>query len=192
MAKPDAKAAETTGAAPPAKKKKLLIIVVALVLVLAIAGGGAFFLLKSKKNPDEHAEDEESTEVKKKDDKKKEAHPPVFLTLDSFTVNLVKEASNDQYLQVALSVELEDSAAETALKANMPRVKNAITMLLSDKKASELLPKEGKEKLANELKDAINEILEPAPPKKAKKGDKAKAAAEGPTKAVLFTSFIIQ
>ena len=70
----------------------------------------------------------------------------------------------------------------------MPKIRNNITLLLSSKKASELMPKEGKEQLAESLKDEINGVIEP--PKKNKKGELV--APEGPVKSVLFTSFIIQ
>ena len=54
-------------------------------------------------------------------------------------------------------------------------------MLLSGKKASELITKEGKETLANEVRGLMNGILDP--------GVKG---SEGPVREVLFTSFIIQ
>ncbi|MBK7461689.1 MAG: flagellar basal body-associated FliL family protein [Betaproteobacteria bacterium] len=186
MAK-DAKPAEE-GAEAPKKSKKLLIIIVAAVLVLVLAGGGAFMLLKKG----DHAEDdeeaaEETVKPKKKDKKAEAAHPPVFINLDTFTVNLIPE-TGDQYLQVILALELEDIAAENALKGQMPKIRNNIMLLLSSKKASELLPKEGKESLAEALKEEINDIIEP--PKKNKKGEKT--SSEGPVKSVLFTSFIIQ
>ncbi|MBS1140997.1 MAG: Flagellar basal body-associated protein FliL [Proteobacteria bacterium] len=187
MAK-DAKPAEE-GAEAPKKSKKLLIIILAVVLLLVLGGGGAAFMLLKKADPEDGDEEvaEETTKHKKKD-KKKDAHAaPVFVNLDPFTVNLVPE-TGDQYLQVALSLELEDPLAEPPLKAQMPKIRNNLTLLLSSKKASELLPKEGKEQLAEALKDEINSVIEP--PKKNKKGEVV--APEGPVKSVLFTSFIIQ
>jgi len=188
MAK-DAKPAEEGAEAPPKKSKKLLIIILAVVLLVVLGGGAAFMLLKKG----DHAEDDEETAEetakpgKKKDKKKdKEAHP-VFINLDAFTVNLVPE-TGDQYLQVVLSLEVEDVTAETDVKAKMPKIRNNLTLLLSSKKASELLPKEGKEQLAEALKDEINSVIEP--PAKNKKG--VAEAPDGPVKAVLFTSFIIQ
>jgi flagellar FliL protein len=186
MAK-DAKPAEEGVEAPPKKSKKLLIIILAVVLVVVLGGGAAFMLLKKGDHADDDEETAEETAkpAKKKDKKKdKEAHP-VFINLDAFTVNLVPE-SGDQYLQVVLSLEIEDATAEPEIKTKMPKIRNNLTLLLSSKKASELLPKEGKEKLAETLKDEINSVIEP--PAKNKKG----GAAEGPVKAVLFTSFIIQ
>jgi flagellar FliL protein len=188
MAK-DAKPAEEGAEAPPKKSKKLLIIILAAVLVVVLAGGGAaFFLLKKSDHPeDEEAAEETDKPAKKKSAKKEKEEPPVFISMEPFTVNLIPE-TGDQYLQVVLALEMADAHAEGDLKIRMPRIRNNITLLLSSKKASELMPKEGKEKLAENLKDEINSVLEP--PATGKKG--AAAHAEGPVKSVLFTSFIIQ
>jgi len=96
--------------------------------------------------------------------------------------------SGDQYLQVALSLEIEDAHEEATLKGQMPKIRNNVTLLLSSKRASELLSKEGKQQLAETLKDEINMVIEP--PKKTKKGEII--PPDGPVKSVLFTSFIIQ
>lgn len=185
MAK-EAKAAEE-GAEAPKKSKKLLIIIIAVVLVLVLGGGAAaFFLMKGGDHADDEEVAEETAKPKKKEKKKTEAHP-VFVNMDAFTVNLIPE-TGDQYLQVAISLELEGLEAEAEIKANMPKIRNNLTLLLSSKKASELMPKAGKEQLAEALKDEINQII--TPPKKGKKGEHA--AAEGPVVSVLFTSFIIQ
>jgi flagellar FliL protein len=189
MAK-DAKAAEEGAEAAPKKSKKLLIIILAVVLVVVLAGGGAaFFLLKKSDHPEDEdaAEETEKPAAKKKAAKKDKELPPVFINLEPFTVNLIPE-TGDQYLQVVLALELEDAHAEADLKARMPKIRNNLTLLLSSKKASELMPKEGKEKLAESLKDEVNSIIEP--PVKNKKGEIV--APDGPVKSVLFTSFIIQ
>lgn len=187
MAKETKPAEEAVESAPPPKKnKKLIIIIVAAVFLLVLlGGGGAYFLLKKK---DHGGEDDEAAEevVKPKKSKKSDAHP-VFVNLDTFTVNLVPE-TGDQYLQVVLSLELEDSGAEAVIKAQMPKIRNNVTLLLSSKKASELMPKEGKQALANALKAEINAIIEP--PTRNKKGELTQP--EGPVVSVLFTSFIIQ
>lgn len=187
MAK-DAKPAEE-GAEAPKKSKKLLIIILAAVLVVVLAGGGAaFFLLKGDHPEDEEAAEETEKPAKKKAAKKeKKDHPPVFISMEPFTVNLIPE-TGDQYLQVVLALEMEDALAEADIKTQMPKIRNNITLLLSSKKASELMPKEGKEKLADSLKDEINSIVEP--PVKNKKGELV--APDGPVQSVLFTSFIIQ
>jgi flagellar FliL protein len=182
MAK-EAKAEESAEvAAPPRKSKKLMIIVAAaVVLVLLIGGGAAFFLMKGHAAKD--GEDGEVATASKTDKKKggKEV-APVYVALDAFTVNLVPE-SGDQFLQLVLSVEVSDLHVGERLKSYTPKLRNNVMLLLSGKKASELVTREGKETLANEIRDLINEVLEP--------GSKDKPD-EAPVKEVLFTSFIIQ
>jgi flagellar FliL protein len=182
MAK-DAKAAAATAEQPaaPKKGKKLLILALAAVLLLVLGAGGTFVLLKKGDEADD--EDAAETSHAKKPKKGKESHP-TFVNLEPFTVNLVPE-TGDQYLQVALSVEFDEPTAEQTVKLHMPKIRNNVTLLLSGKKPSELLTKEGKEKLAAELLDTINEVLDP--PKR--KGERSE---DRPAKAVLFTSFIIQ
>lgn len=187
MAK-DAKPAEESAEAAPKKSKKMLIIILAAVLVIVLAGGGAaFFLLKKSDHPEDEEAVEETAKPKEKKKKKDPKAVPAFIALEPFTVNLIPE-TGDQYLQVILSVEIEDAHEEGAIKQVMPKIRNNITLLLSGKKPSELLPKSGKEKLAEELKDEINSAIEP--PTKTKKGELI--MPDGPVKTVLFTSFIIQ
>lgn len=193
MAQQEAKPADNAETPAPPRSKKLLIIGGALVLILAIIAGGALWWKAAHPKADPDAEEEESVTTTKKEAKKKDEHPPVFVNLEPFTVNLVQE-TGDQYLQVALAVEFEEPTAEALMKAHMPKVRDAIIRLLGSKKASELAPTDGKNKLAAELKEVINDVLEPPPPpRKNKKGETVKTkAAEGPAKAVLFTAFIIQ
>lgn len=189
MAKEAKPPADAGADAPKKGKKKLLIIILAVVLVIVLGGGAAAFMLLKKGDHEDDEEVAEETDKPAKKEKKKKEHetPPVFVNMDPFIVNLVPE-SGDQYLQVVLSVELEDAISEPVLKAQMPKIRNNITLMLSSKKASELMPKEGKERLAEDLKDEINSAIEP--PKKNKKGELI--MPDGPAKSVLFTSFIIQ
>ena len=178
-AKPEA--AATTEAAPPRKSKKLLIIIAAaLVVILLLGGAGAFFLMK--KHNAENAEDEEVAAETNKGGRKKggKESPPVYVAMDAFTVNLVPE-SGDQFVQLILSVEVADAPTGDRIKTYTPKIRNNVMMLLSGKKASELLTKEGKEKLVGEIRDQMNHVLAPG----AKEDD-------APVKEVLFTSFIIQ
>ena len=180
MAK-DAKSEVEGAAAAPKKGKKLLVIIVAaLVLVLALGGGG--FMAWKMMSPADEDEDVEEAVVKPKVDKKKGAKEtgPIYVALDQFTVNLVPD-NGEQFLQIMISVEVEDLHVGDRLKTYTPKLRNNVMLLLSGKKAAELITKAGKEALANEIRDLINEVLDPG----AKPGF-------GPVKEVLFTSFIIQ
>jgi flagellar FliL protein len=162
-------------AAPKKSRKKLVfIIVLLLVVILAIAAAGAFLLMKRHS-----AEEADEEEVVTETVKKKNA-PPVYVAMDAFTVNLAPDPA-DQYVQLILSVEVASPQIDERIKAYTPKIRNNVMMLLSSKKAAELLTKEGKEKLAVEIRDQMNQVLAPNA-----KGDDA------PVKEVLFTSFIIQ
>jgi flagellar FliL protein len=185
MATKDSKPAGEGAEPAPAKssKKLLIIIIAAVVLVLGLGGAAAFMLLKS--NPEHDEEDGEVAVEKAKPSKKKKVDrgaAPIYVALDAFTVNLVPE-NGDQFLQLIAAVEVEDAQTGDQLKVYMPKLRNDITLLLSSKKASELIAKEGKQHLAEEIKDQMNQILDP--------GTKSKKR-EGPIRDVLFTSFIIQ
>jgi len=154
--------------APAGKsKKKLLIIVAGVVLLLVLAGGGAaFFLMKKNSAP------------KEKEHKSEPAKVPVFMPLEPFTVNLQSE-TGDKYLQVAMSLQVEDAGQVEVIKANLPQVKSRILLLLSSKDAAEILTNEGKEKLIEEIVDRVNQPFVP-------KGEHQRVIS------VFFTSFVVQ
>jgi flagellar FliL protein len=103
---------------------------------------------------------------------------PVFVTLDTFTVNLRSEG-DEQHLQTNLTLKVNDAAAAELIKLHMPEVRNRIVLLLSSKAASEILAAEGKKKLAADL---VAEIKQPF----------SEGGAEQRIQSVLFTSFVIQ
>ena len=180
MAKDAKPEAEGAAVAPKKGKKLVIVIVAALVLVLALGGGG-FFVWK-KMHPADEEDEVEVAAAKPKTEKKKGGKEvgPIYIALDPFTVNLAPD-NGDQFLQVMISVEVEDLLVGDKLKSYTPKLRNNVMLLLSGKKASELITKAGKEALANEIRDLINEVL-----------DQGAKPGQGPVKEVLFTSFIIQ
>ena len=181
MAKDAKPEAEGAAVAPRKSKKLLIVIVAALVLVLALGGGG--YMVWKKMHPADEEDEVEVAAAKPKAEKKKGGKEagPIYIALDQFTVNLAPD-NGDQFLQVMISVEVEDIAVGDRLKSYTPKLRNNVMLLLSGKKASELITKAGKEALANEIRDLINEILDPG----------ATKPGSHPVKEVLFTSFIIQ
>lgn len=208
--------AATADAAPAAKGgKKKLIIIIAAVLVLVLGGGGAaYFLTKKPAVESEDAADEAgghakaeapAAKAKAKHDPK---HPPTFVPLDPFTVNLADRES-ERYAQVAVTLEIDDAKTADELKLYMPAIRNNILMVLSHRTAEQLLTRAGKEKLATailyaavrplgydideetEEADAEAEAAADAAPKKKKKKKKA-APPVLPVKAVHFSNFIVQ
>ena len=205
-----------TGAAVPVKrgKKKLIVIAAALVLLLTIAAAGTAVFLKKRAAHAAEAGDDTSAQADVQHAKPDLKHPPTFLPLDPFVVNLSdKEA--DRYAQVGITFEVEDAKFAEQMKAFMPAIRNGILMILSHKTSAELLDRPGKEQLAGEiLRDASRtmgiEVEEPEPvaPTKAaaetgpaaaddeepvvKKVHKKAPAEPNPIKHVHFSNFIVQ
>lgn len=180
-------AAPTAEAAPKKKGKKLLFVIIGVV-VLALAGaGGALFLLK--KNAAEDAELEEEEAVVKPVDPKT---APTFLPLDNMVVNLADPGGN-RYIQVGLTLQLQDSATGDAVKAFMPSIRSQVLLLLSRSTSEEVLSAEGKEKLGKDIIAAVSEVMGYPMPKDAGEGEgKKKRGPDSPVQAVLFSSFIVQ
>jgi flagellar FliL protein len=148
--KPDPKA-EVKAEAPAVKSKKPLFLILGVAaLVLGGGGAGAWYFTQPK-----------STHAAKAEPPK----PPVFINMESFTVNLQSEDSDDAQVEL--------------IKLHLPEVRSRLLMLLSSHKADELLSPEGKNKLAKEIITQVNKPFEP------------KAAPQIVT-GVFFTSFVIQ
>ena len=156
-----------------ASKKKLIIIILAAVLVAGGGGGGAaWYFLHDKSGQDD------SAPSKKKKHSASKAGPPVFVPIDSFTVNLQPE-NGEQYLQIAFTLQVSNAEEMEAIKLNMPKVRSRLLLLLSGKKASELNTVDGKQQLAAEIVAQVNQPFEEKGP-------------EQDVTDVLFTAFIIQ
>ena len=204
--------------APDASKggKKKLIIIIAAVLVLVLGGGGAAFMLMKKK-PAEGEEDAGDGHTKPKAEARAAhaepvkqrpqydpKHPPVFLPLDPFTVNLADKES-ERYAQIGLTLEIADTKTGEDIKLYMPAIRNNILMVLSQKTATQLTTREGKEKLARSIlyaavrplgydiddEDEDDEAAAESPPKKKKKKKKL-PPGNLPISAVHFSNFIVQ
>lgn len=190
--KNDAVAADE--AKPKGKGKKLLLIIVATVVVVVIGAGAALFLLAGKDGGEN------------KDTRAHAAKAPVFVNLEPFTVNLQPE-NGEQYLQVVTTLKITDKSAEEQIKMYMPEMRHRILLLLSGKKPSEIGTPEGRELLADQIRDEVNRILgstgakalKASAPAKPIGKTSARTAADahggdvsGPVSGVLFTSFIVQ
>lgn len=192
MAKAPAKPEAPAGDAPPKKggKMVLIIIIVVLVLILLVGGALAALLLLKKGGGDEHAEKAPAAAEQLAPPPPTAVDltkPPVFAALDPFTVNLRREGS-DHYLQAVIALRVADQKTADALKGFMPEIRHRINLLLSSKLPSEVQTIEGRELLAQEILDQINESL--GFPRQ--QPGRMIATAQPPIQAVLFNSFIIQ
>ncbi|MDR3710514.1 MAG: flagellar basal body-associated FliL family protein [Capsulimonadaceae bacterium] len=137
-----AKTAEADRKTPEqAKKPKAMIFVIVGVVVAVLAGG-----LVAKQLMGHPSKKQEVAKVG--------AH----LRLDEFLVNLA-DPSNDHYLKTNITLGLKEGVAEEQFKENTAPVRDAVLMLLTTKKLDDVRTPEGKVKLKEELKTAVNKAL---------------------------------
>ena len=160
-------------AAPKKSKKKLIVILLIVLLLLAGGGGAAWYFMKGKKSS---AKGEGAEEVVEEGE---EAAPPIFVKLETFTVNLQPEDEVESVLQVVITLQIKEEDDGERLKLYKPQVRNRLLILLSSKKASEIKTVKGKQQLSQEIVAAVNDPLYA--------GAKPLSANNA-----LFTSFIVQ
>lgn len=175
---------EDAAAPAPAKSKKMLVIVLALVIV-ALAAGGGWFFLRSQKNLDD-GEEEVSAPAKEE-----HKQPPTYLPLDVMVVNLA-DPGGERVAQVGVTLELSDAKATEKVKAYLPAIRSAALLLVSQKKAEELLSREGKDQLASEILADASSHFEGEASSAGKGKKKGKDQPENPIRRILFTNFIVQ
>jgi flagellar FliL protein len=153
---------EATEAAPAVKSKKKLFIIIGALVVLLGGGSAAWFFSQP---------DGASKEAEEKPQK-----APVYLALETFTVNL---QDGDQFMQIDITLQVPDQAQADAIKLHMPRVRSRLLALLASRHADELFSTADKLKLAQEIQA---QVMQPFDPK-----GKPQQVDD-----VLFTSFVIQ
>ncbi len=155
---------EAAEAAPAGKSKKKLFIIIALVVLLGGGGAAAWFFTQGDSAKDaKEAQEEPQT-------------APVYLALETFTVNL---QDGERYMQVDVTLQVADQLQADAIKLHMPRVRSRLLTLLASKHAEDLASAEAKQALAQEIQAQVNLPFY------------AKGKPQQ-VKDVLFTSFVIQ
>jgi len=199
--------ADASADAKPKKSKKLLFIIIGVVVLALVGGSAAFFLMK--KGHDEEGGEEGATAAAEAPEpppppKHDPKAPPTFLPLDAMVVNLADEGGN-RFVQLAITLQLDDPKVAEDMKVYMPAIRNGILMLISQRTAEQMLVVEGKEDLTQDIIGEISAVMgydyedpredatetEAAAAPKGKK-PKRKRAVYNPIRGVLFSSFIVQ
>lgn len=189
-----AAAPTTADASAPAKpkSKKLLLILLGVVVLALIGAGAALFVLK-KNTAEDGDGDEEAPVVQQQSAKTKV--PPTFLPLDNMVVNLA-DAGGNRFVQLGITLQLQDATTSDSVKTYMPSVRSGILMLISQRTAEEMLQVSGKEKLSKdiiaEISDVMDYEIDDTEPQAAPGKNKRRNAPPNPVQAVLFSSFIVQ
>lgn len=155
-------------AAAPAGSAKNPLVAILLILNLGAMGTIAFFqykfmqleasrpdlsqLLKEKDAPADPAIEGETktAEVVKKEN---------LLPLEMFTVNLAQGDGPRRYVRMEAVLKMSDEAKAAEFEARKPQIRDTIISILNTKRPDDLLKKEGKQFLKEEIKAAINAFL---------------------------------
>lgn len=146
-AKESSKEAVVEDEEQPSEKKGKLPLLIGLLVVLIVAGGAGWYFFSKKSGAAE-----EPVKVSK-------PKPPVFVPLDPFTVNLAASSQDEQYLQVAATLKVLDQSSADTLKQYMPEMRHRILTLLASKTPAQIASGEGRERLAEEMRQTANNVI---------------------------------
>ncbi len=79
--------------------------------------------------------------------------------IDPFTANLAQGDGPKRYIRISLVLKFTKETKKEEVDARKPQISDAIISMLNAKKPEELLKREGKEYLKEEIKTAINNFL---------------------------------
>lgn len=170
MAEEDAKEAGNAQAAssPAPSSQKNPLVAVLLVLNMVAMGTVAFFQYKfmemEAKRPDLStllAEGNKQTnpdvedEALPTEDLKKE----VLVDLETFTVNLAQGDGPRRYVRLNAVLRMSDDSEVSEVEARKPQIRDTVISILNSKRPEDLLKRDGKIYLKEQIKSAINSYL---------------------------------
>ncbi|MBC7430192.1 MAG: flagellar basal body-associated FliL family protein [Bacteriovorax sp.] len=79
--------------------------------------------------------------------------------IDPFTANLAQGEGPKRYIRISLVLKFTKETKKEEVDARKPQISDAIISMLNAKKPEELLKREGKEYLKEEIKSAINNFM---------------------------------
>ncbi|MBH1928813.1 flagellar basal body-associated protein FliL [Serratia rubidaea] len=156
---------------PTAPKKRPLLVILLLLITVAACGaaGYSWWLLQQK----EHGGSPAAA-------KPQPPAAPVFMPLDTFTVNLMTPDNDpDRVLYIGLTLRLPDEATRRQMNDFLPEVRSRLLMLLSRQEAVQLANEQGKQQLVAQIKQVLSPPLVNGQPKQV-------------VSDVLFTAFILR
>ena len=156
---------------PTARKQIKWKMALAVIIILVAAGAGGYYYWSQHKLPSALTSTFHSTPV---------PPTPIFLPLDTFTVNLVNPTNDpDRVLYIGLTLRLPDDATHKELTDFLPAIRSRLLLLLSRQDAGALASDQGKQRLVEQIKQVLSEPLVSGQPRPV-------------IDDVLFTAFILR
>lgn len=153
------------------KLRTIIIVILAVILALGLSVAGTLWFLSASDNG-----------ADSEDGKQAEVHTPAsYYELDEpLTVSV--SADQQRYLQAHVAFAMRGHDVSAALQRHLPTIRSRLRSLLQEKPFAQLQSRKGKEKLLQEMRDVVNNVLE------------TEIEAEGgqSIEQVLFTNFVMQ
>lgn len=150
------------------------LLLLTLLLNTALMGAIVFFQYKSFQKEAKEADafydlvrsqqreekDEQLNDVSEGDFQSQDRNEPgILLPLQGFTVNLAQDKGPRRYIRLSTVLKFSSDSKENEFRAKRPQIRDSIISILNSKKPSDLLEKEGKDYLKEEIKSSINSFL---------------------------------
>ncbi len=171
----DKKIPEQDDAKPGSGKNPLLIVLVAINTIAVLAIG--FFQFQNHKKltsvttaadvmQQQLANETGGNTAEGTGEKSAEGTPKVeakqeglLYPIDPFTANLAQGDGPRRYIRISLVLKFTKETKKEEVDARKPQISDTIISMLNAKKPEELLKREGKEYLKEEIKTSINNFL---------------------------------
>ncbi|MCF8094263.1 MAG: flagellar basal body-associated FliL family protein [Desulfobacteraceae bacterium] len=153
----------------PAKSKNKIFLICLPLLILLFAAGGAGFYFMGVFDSGGSAQ----AGQQRRDARENEKLGPL-VKMEDFVVNIMHEDSS-RFLKLGISMEVKDEEGSKAIKKRAPQIRDAVLMLLGNKRYSEIKDLQGKMQLKADLLARIQEL-----------------SGQGEVTNLYFTDFVVQ
>ncbi len=166
------------------KKGKGLLIGIVAGIVVVLLGGGVFAFKFYSSGTDGHSTSTASHGSSHSSSGSSGGHSSghsssggtmdSFYSLDPFIVNL-QDNVGTRYLKLTVQLELDSPSLQAEIESHLPKIRDAVIILLSSKSYADIGTVEGKYRLRDEIVQRVNKFL-----------------SGGRVKTAYFTDFVIQ
>jgi len=158
--------ADTPEAASSAKNPLLTILLIVNIIAMAAIGFMQYrFMQLEAQRPDLTALLKEENTVTSSPEAEGEAKKEELikkdnlLPLEAMTVNLASGDGPRRHAMIEAVLKLSDDAKSAEFEARKPQIRDTIISIINTKRPEDLLKKEGKQFLKEEIKASINSFL---------------------------------
>ena len=163
----------------------LKIVIIAVTLALVLGGGlvGATFYFVSNMNDEQVSSKKDDTEASAEEAEGEPVLPPKYRSMDPKFVVSFSDQKKSRFMQFSLEIMSRDAEVIKQIESHMPVIRSSLLMLFGNQKHEDMVTREGKQKLLNDVVADINNSLQ-----KIAGEDELQKNVE----AAYFNSFVIQ